>query len=352
MAVLAVAAFVVVSAATVRWAVGARAASAPAQPPPTATPQAPGIVVASAHEDMAGNWLEPQGSHYVLFISSAFGDPRDNVPEFVGEPGHWSGPVDALPDLPAWAIARSDEGTTWQPEIHRFGSTYVMYFASAVRGTDPLEHCLGTAVSASVTGPYTPSAAPIVCQPSEGGDIDAQVVVDTTVPGHPQYLVWKSDNNAVSGDGTDRIWVQPLAADGLALTGSPTAIFGTTEAPAWSDPIVEAPQLVTSPYGGWWLFYSGGGGFTEPTDAIGVARCRTVIGPCAPVGSRPFVASNRQGAGVGEETFYRTATSDWLLYCPWHSGIAYQWFRPVEGVRIGWTPNGPYLAQAGVFPRP
>jgi hypothetical protein len=339
---------IVVSAATTHSAEGASA-----QPPPTRTPKAPALMLAtSSSEDLAGAWLEPAGSQYLLFVSTAFGDPRKNVPVLVGRPGAWSAPVDALPTPPPWALSVTRDGTTWQPEVHRFGSRYVLYYSGLVKGTRPDVHCLGTAVSATLIGPYTPMVKPIVCQRKEGGDIDGQVVVDTTTSDRRTYLVWKSDNNSSRGHGTDLIWSQPLATDGLSVVGSPTVIYGTDQAPKWADPIVEAPQMETSPFGGWWLFYSGGGGFTEPNYAMGVARCQSISGPCTPVGTQPLIKSNEQGSGVGEESFFRSAGSDWLLYSPWHSGIAYDWFRPIAAARIGWTPGGPYVAQAGSFPAP
>jgi hypothetical protein len=47
-----------------------------------------------------------------LFVSTAFGDGRHNLPLLVGRPGRWSAPVDALPVLPAWATPVADGGTT------------------------------------------------------------------------------------------------------------------------------------------------------------------------------------------------------------------------------------------------
>src|SRR5579883_1086178 len=239
-----------------------RPAAVAEQPPPTSSPQAPAVMIAGADGvDLTGEWLVDRGGLYYLFVSTAFGDGRHNVPLVVGRPGRWSAPVDALPVLPAWATPVADGGTTWQPEVKRLGRHWVLYFSGLVRGSQPPEHCIGTAVSSTVAGPYRPSPFPIVCQRDEGGDIDAQVVADPASPGPQLYLVWKSDNNVLPTGGSDLIWSQPLASDGLSLTGTPAVIFGSQAAPSWAQPIVEAPQLVRSPLGGWWLFYSGGGGF-------------------------------------------------------------------------------------------
>jgi len=235
--------------ATTSIAVSADRSMLAAQPP-TRTPNAPAIVIAdSASQDLSGGWLIHSHGKYLLFVSTAFGNRRDNVPMLVGSPGHWSVAVDALPTMPAWAVPVSKGGTTWEPEVHRFGATYVLYYAAIVAGLTPATHCLGTAVATSAAGPYSPSPQPIVCQLDQGGDIDPQVVVDDTAPQARPYLVWKSDNNSTNHTGTDLIWSQPLTSDGLAVVGSQTTIYGTDRAPAWAHPIIEAPQMVKAPNG-------------------------------------------------------------------------------------------------------
>jgi hypothetical protein len=326
--------------------------------PPTRTPDAPAIVLAgSASQDLPGGWLMSSQGRYLLFVSTSFGDTRDNIPMLTGSPGHWSAAVDALPTLPAWAVPVSKGGLTWQPEVHRFGATYVLYYSAELAGVTPGTHCLGTAVAASAAGPYSPSPQPIVCQRDQGGDIDPQVVVDdTTPPGRP-YLVWKSDNNSTDHTGTDLLWSQPLVSDGLAVAGSPTSIFGLSLAPAWARPIIEAPQMVEAPNRTWWLFYSGGDGFWGANYAVGVAKCEGISGPCTAVGTQPLIGSNAQGVGPGEETIFQTGgssagSSTWVLYNPWHANDSHNWFRPVVAARIGWDRAGPYIAEAGPFPPP
>ncbi|MHB1712835.1 MAG: family 43 glycosylhydrolase [Acidimicrobiales bacterium] len=328
--------------------------SAPVEPPPTRTPNAPAIVIAkSATQDLSGGWLMQSHGRYLLFVSTSFGNLRDNIPLRVGSPGHWSKPVDALPTMPPWAVPISRNGTTWEPEVHRFGSTYVLYFSAVVAGVTPTTHCLGTAVATSAVGPYSPSPQPIVCQLNQGGDIDPQVVMDGTSPRARPYLVWKSDNNSTTHTGTDLVWSQPLTSNGLAVVGSPATIYGTHWAPAWAQPIVEAPQMVEAPNGSWWLFYSGGASLAGPTYAIGVAKCVGISGPCTAFGTQPLITNNAQGVGPGEEAIYQAkGSSMWLLYNPWHTDIPFKWFRPVVAARVGWDNAGPYIAQAGTFPAP
>jgi hypothetical protein len=326
--------------------------------PPTRTPNAPAIVIArSASQDLSGGWLMSSHGQYLLFVSTAFGNNQDNIPMLTGAPGHWSAAVDALPIMPTWAVPVFWGGATWQPEVHRFGATYVLYYSAQLAGVIPPTHCLGTALATSAAGPYSPSPQPIVCQRDQGGDIDPQVIIDDSSPQARPYLVWKSDNNSTNHTGTDLIWSQPLTSDGLSVVGSPTTIYGIAPVPAWAHPIIEAPQMVEAPNRSWWLFYSGGDGFAWPNYAVGVAKCDGVSGPCTAVGTQPLIGSNAQGVGPGEESVFQTSgsssgSSTWVLYNPWHANIPYQWLRPVVAARIGWNSAGPFLAEAGSFPAP
>jgi len=86
----------------------------------------------------------------------------------------WTQLSDALPSLPGWASG----GVTWAPVVHKFGSTYVLYFAAQQPSTG--HHAIGVATSSSPTGPFAASGTPLVSQSSIGGDIDAGVFVDST----------------------------------------------------------------------------------------------------------------------------------------------------------------------------
>ncbi|HEY1988945.1 MAG TPA: hypothetical protein VGG43_05740 [Acidimicrobiales bacterium] len=56
--------------------------------PPTSTPDAPANVVAgSANQDLPGGWLMSSHGEYLLFVSTSFGNPRDNIPMLTGSPG-------------------------------------------------------------------------------------------------------------------------------------------------------------------------------------------------------------------------------------------------------------------------
>jgi len=112
--------------------------------------------------------------------------------------------------------------------------------------------CIGRATSAHPTGPFVDgSSAPLVCPTSLGGAIDPSVVTDST---GASSLLWKNDGNANATP--TRVWDQPLAPNGLSLTGVATPLLGADQ--AWEHDIVEGPAMLAATKGGWWLFYSGG----------------------------------------------------------------------------------------------
>jgi beta-xylosidase len=327
----------------------------PAQPTPTATPSAPGIAIAMEQFDLPDPFLLTDGGTYYMYLSSAFGNTQ-HVPMVTGEPGHWStNSVDAVPLLPQWATGGTPASElTWSPAVYKVGRTFVIYLAPEVRGTVPAQHCIAVGTSPDPAGPFQIDPDPFLCQQNLGGDIDPQMFVDPAGPegpSHPNYFVWKSDNNSTPGDGTPTIWAQPLSNDGLHLLDQPSKIFAPDE--SWQLSLVEAPQMALSPTSQVWLFYSGGKGFFSPDYGMGAARCAGPLGPCEDARPGPLIASNAQGAGPGEETYFVAPDgSDWLLYSPIHTGVPLWIYRPVEAARIGWDQSGPYVANAGTFPSP
>jgi hypothetical protein len=329
-----------------------------AQPEPTTDPSAPGIAITGIGTfDYPDPFLLNQGGKYYMYLSSAFGNNTQNVPELTGRPGHWSTKsIDAVPVLPPWAVgdAGNDE-LTWSPAVYKFGDLYVMYLSAQVRNTSPIQHCIGIGSSPDPAGPFYISPVPLVCQQNLGGDIDPEVFVDPHGPDgpfQPNYLVWKSDNNSSPGDGAPSIWAQPLSNDGFFLEGQPVDIF--TADKSWELPLAEAPQMALPPSGSTvWMFFSAGTGFFSDHYAVGAARCAGPLGPCTDPLPGPLIASNAQGSGPGEETYFVGPDgSDWLLYSPLHTGEVQELVRPIEAARIGWNAAGPYVAQAGRFPNP
>ena len=60
---------------------------------------------------------------------------------------------------------------------------------------------------------------------------------------------------------------------------------------------------------------------------------------------KPFIGSNFQGSGPGEESIYLAGGDVWLLYNPFKANDPGPVIpRPAVMTRLGFTPQGPYLA--------
>lgn len=117
---------------------------------------------------------------------------------------------------------------------------FVMYF-SGRSSEDNSKHCVGTATSSSITGPYTTNEDPLSCPLSQGGAIDASGFTD---PDGTRYVVYKIDGNSLNGDGTQHptpIMLQRLSSDAVTPDGEAIQILDHDEI---DGGLVEAPSLV------------------------------------------------------------------------------------------------------------
>jgi beta-xylosidase len=173
---------------------------------------------------------------------------------------------DALPNLPGWVDASNP--LVWAPDILHLVSnahdeadiqvtdmpkqddgTFVMYFSATTNtGGNGNLHCIGTATSQSVGGPYTPSANPWYCPTGQGGAIDAAGFRDAD---GTWYVTYKIDGNAnghggICNNGVNPIvntpiMIQRVAADGISKQGSPSTIMNLQ---ASDGPDIEAPAMI------------------------------------------------------------------------------------------------------------
>jgi len=321
---------------------GVRAGSATratdTEPAHTTQPQSPGRTILTG-ADYTDPYMVKAGGRYLLYTSE--GSTFLNVPLWIGtRPGRWQTLVDALPTLPAWAHG----GSTWAPDVQRVTGGWALYFTTLVQGIDPETRCIGAAFSSSPRGPFVATDHPFICQLDHRGSIDARVIVE---PGNRLVMLWKSDDNADPStpgpdqDGLTGIYAQDLSANGRTLLGQPVKILSPSE--PWEGTIVEAPDMVQA-WGTYWLFFSGNW-FDQPDYAIGVAACQSPFGPCTDTDPGPFLGSNLQGQGPGEASLFEEGTSVWLLYNPFKGNDPGPVIpRPVDITRLGFTPQGPYLA--------
>jgi beta-xylosidase len=150
---------------------------------------------------------------------------------------------DLLPKVGSW----SDGLNVWAPDIRKIGNTYVLYY-TAESSQDAPHHCVGTATSATIEGPYTPASTPLACPLDQGGAIDPSGFTDTD---GKHYVVYKIDGNSIGHGGNCNnavapivptpIMLQQVASDGFTPVGDPIQILDRDDA---DGPLVEAPDLI------------------------------------------------------------------------------------------------------------
>jgi beta-xylosidase len=258
--------------------------------------------------DAPDPFLLEDGHRWVLYSTQVgFANiPVATAPDLAS----WSTPLDALPELPAWA----EWGHTWAPGVLRRPGGFVLYFYFAARSRTTGRQCIGAGTSTSATGPFTTtSSEPLVCQPELGGSIDPHPFVDTD---GTAYLLWKADGNAIGR--ASALFSQRLRPDGLALEGQATPLLHNDA--AWEAPLIENPALVRVD-GRYALLYSGG--WWEFDDyATGYATCDSPLGPCTKVTTkRPLHTSDSGVAGPGGACVITGPAGDmWLAHHAWTAG--------------------------------
>jgi beta-xylosidase len=259
-----------------------------------------------------------QHGWYVLFGTT---DWQSNVPTAIStDLVHWTQAPDALPVLPTWAAPSIS--MTWAPAALRTGDRWILYYSTEDAATH-LE-CIGRAVATSPAGPYYDgSSGPLLCQAALGGSIDPSVIAGAY---GAEFLVWKNDGNAIGRQ--DSIWSQQLSRDGLRLTGAAHRLLSAGQ--PWESGIIEAPAMVRSARGAYWLFYSGGS-WNSNTYGTGLSYCASMSGPCTKASDGPFLATTPSVISPGGlDTFTDLQGNLWAAFTAlvpvpsrWHPGRHY-----------------------------
>jgi beta-xylosidase len=238
-------------------------------------------------------------------------------------------PVDGLPRLGAWA--RTER--TWAPEVMQNGDKWLLYYTAANPRTKT--QCIGVAVANGPKGPFVDSSLqPLVCQPSEGGTIDANPFRDAD---GKLYIYYKSDGNAVGKRSI--VWGQRLSDDGLQVVGQAVPLIQDDQ--EWEFKLVEAPAMVQSP-GGYQMFYSAAYfGWDYPKErlsryATGYATCSGPLGPCKDAPENPILHSfnDREAgclSGPGHPAVLKVGERHFLAF---HAWAARKTCRPSEPERF------------------
>lgn len=254
----------------------------------------------------------------------------------------WEVLDDALPIQPDWAALNF--GLIWAPEVTSWdGKTFVMYFVARDTASD--KQCIGVATSQQPAGPFAGvGGKPLICQTDQGGSIDASAFADED---GQRYLLWKNDGNCCGLD--TWLYIQPVSADGLTLSGEPTKLIKQDQ--AWEGLLVEAPTLWK--HGGkYFLFYSANS-YAGGDYAIGYAVADAPTGPYTKPTRQPLLASNYDSGvatGPGGQDVVADADGDtWLMYHTWDSSVAY---RRVALAQLTWQGDTPVVQPPSRAPQP
>jgi arabinan endo-1,5-alpha-L-arabinosidase len=255
---------------------------------------------------------------------------------------HWTKQPDALPTLGAWvdpACTFSPGGSTdrcvWAPDVTAVGNGYVLYYAA--RDLASQRQCIGVATSSSPNGPFVPvGTTPLVCPVAQGGAIDPATYRENG----QLYLLWKADGNCCNLPAI--IYLQPLSADGLTLTGPPTQLI-TNDQP-FEGAVVEAPTLVKH-NGTYVLFYSANN-FAGGYYATGYATSSSITGPYTksktPLMSTDLFRNTVIGPG-GQDVVVMPDGSTKIVFHGWDATYSY---RAMYVRDLNWSGNVPSVEGA------
>ncbi|HVU30783.1 MAG TPA: glycoside hydrolase family 43 protein [Sphingomicrobium sp.] len=295
-------------------------AMAPAASPASAAPLEPSFVPVF-RENFPDAFVLQAGGRFIAYATN----DGPNVPMATSRDlVHWTFVTDssgrkrdALPRLGSWAKT----GFTWAPEVIELGTRYLLYYTASDTRLDA--QCVGVAEASDPLGPFIDTRPePIVCQEKLGGSIDASPFRDHD---GKLYLYFKNDGNRVHA--RTSLWGQPLAPDGLSVTGEPVELVKDDQ--RWEERVVEAPTMVRSPTG-YELFFSGGFFGWNPGEgglspyAMGYATCASALGPCAPASENPILHSfydRRSGclSGPGHQSIFTVGEQSFMSFHAWEA---------------------------------
>jgi beta-xylosidase len=147
---------------------------------------------------------------------------------------------------------------------------------------NPSIHCIGSATSVSVQGPYDPSQKILACHEIEGGAIDPSGFYDSSTG--RRFITYKVDGNALGNGGNCNneyppvrqtpIMLLEVSSDGSLPQGAPSMILDREDP---DGPLVEAPSL-TNINGKYFLFFSSNC-FDRPLYDTSFAVSESISGP-------------------------------------------------------------------------
>ncbi|WP_229401118.1 family 43 glycosylhydrolase [Micromonospora okii] len=290
-----------------------------------AAPVAPSLVIASDFPDP--DVVKFGGTYYAYSTNNGHG----NVPVATASSltGPWTRRPDAMPTLGAWA----DGGRTWAPDVtQRADGRYVLYYTAHSRATG--RQCIGAALATSPLGPFSAvGTQPLVCNPGEGGDIDAASFTDST---GLRYLLYKDDGNAI-GQPTS-LWLHQVAADGVTLVGGRAELLRSDRAEEAG--VIEAPVL-TKVGGQYVLFYSLGG-YGGDGYQTSYATSTSLTGPYTKAYRSLLTTASLDSTvrGPGGADIVREAGGDQIVFHGWINNYS---ARGMHVAALGWANGYPVV---------
>ncbi|RCK68769.1 glycoside hydrolase [Desertihabitans brevis] len=251
---------------------------------PTTGTQAPQLVIDSDFPDP--DVIEVDGTYHAYSTSSP---GKGQVPHATAPDvrGPWTVQSDVFVGKETWPDWIRTTHGFWAPDVsERPDGTFLMYFTA--RNDDNGRMCLGAATADDPAGPFVPQDDPLVCNPEEGGNIDASSFVDTD---GTHYLLYKNDGNAIGQPSI--LWLQRTDAAGTTLLGERRELLRNDQ-PA-DQGVIEAPVLVKRPSHYVLFFsagvYTGGGYYT------GYATAPSLDGPWTRA-PEPLMTTDSLGGAV------------------------------------------------------
>ncbi len=202
--------------------------------------------------------------------------------------------------FPTWV----NGGSYWAPEVYYINGKYVCYYAT--KAADEWFK-IGVATASNPTGPFTDKGIPLASNPGYSL-IDPTFFRDSI--NNKNYILWKTNKNALSPPQQTEIVLQEVSQDGLLLVGS--AINILINDLAWEGLVIEAPSMMYR-NGYYYLFYSGNNYGTDKY-GVGVARCATIGGTYTKKGA-PILVSDARFDGPGGQSIVTNSTvAPYLLF--------------------------------------
>ncbi len=321
------------------------AASAPASASGYRTPVAPytigdpGVLYAGGQwvEMATGSWSSSTG---VISTASQASGPWSKV-------GHA-----LLTARPAWAS--SSDHSIWAPSEVRVdgdsGTRYVVFYAAVIAG-ETSKRCIGTGISTSPTGPFTPRGKPISCIAGHGasdpepGTVAADSTIDptasyVTISGEKRlYLLYKTQHRKSTSDGSKHYY-STIRMARLNISSYASAILGDSHqlTKRTDNPIEENPVLVQR--GSTFTLFTSVGGYTT-CNYHTEWRQSTHIWSWPATGNRLSFPSNTNTCGTGDaQVIPGLPTDSWRIFFSGRYPAAGDSFKMYVGT-VTWSNGTP-----------